>query len=288
MDKRCKDSIILIDKPAGITSFEVVKSLRKTLGIKKIGHAGVLDKPATGLLVLATGRATKLIPIFEDGYKIYVVEIIFGIKTDTYDSTGRVIAQKRDFSLTKEELEGVLERFTGRITQQVPPYSNVKVNGKRLYSYAVRNQQVELPRREVTIHGIRLDSFEQNRATITVKCSKGTYIRSLVNDIGEALNTYACVGRLRRIFSFPFSIEDASTLENPGCIEINEAISHLPSLRVEAYHLKSIENGVPFDRLFDCRVLNDGIYRVLVGNRLVAVVEKKGRAVKYRLILPYE
>ncbi len=286
MKSSCDNSIILIDKPSGVTSFDVIKRLRRITGIKRIGHAGVLDKPASGLLVCATGRATRLLSIFEDGYKIYQVDVLFGIQTDTYDITGRITNRKDGFKLTQEQLRSVLEMFVGEIEQSVPPFSNVKVGGRKLYEYALKGEKVELPKRRVHIRSIELEGFDGKKAKLTISCSKGTYVRTLVNDVGLRLGVFACVAYLRRIFSYPFSLDGASDLDNPVCIPIEKALSYLPSLRVSPSDAVSVSNGVPFNKIFDIGRLNNGLYRVLAGSRFVALVEKKGRQVKYRFILP--
>ncbi len=267
-----------------MTSFEVVKRLRSLIGIRKIGHAGVLDKPATGLLICATGRATKLLPIFEEGYKIYDVGVVFGIRTDTHDITGKIIERLDEFELSEDRLREVLDSFQGSVRQKVPLFSNVKVKGKRLYKYALSNEKVEVPEREVFIYGITLHEFSGSKAKITVKCSRGTYIRTLIDDIGKALGVYAAVGYLRRVYSHPFHVSAASSIDEFKCISIEEALEFLPAIRVEHENEEKILNGVPFDRLFDVSILNKGLYRVLVGKRLAAVIEKGNRRVKYRFI----
>ncbi len=280
-----QDAVILIDKPKGITSYDVIRKLQKKLSIKKIGHAGVLDKPATGLLVCATNRATKILSLFENGYKIYTAKIQLGVKTDTYDIEGNVLEKKENINLNLDAVRDVLIEFEGEITQKAPPFSNVKINGKKLYQYTLSDEDVELPARRVVVHGIKVVGFDGNFLDVMVKCSKGTYIRSLANDIGERLGVFGCVYSLRRVFSYPFSIESANSCDNIKPISINDALSFLPSLRVSAEIEKKVKNGVVFGRLFDCESLKYGTYRVLnKDNSLLAVVEKHSQKTVYRFI----
>ncbi len=289
MANPCENSIILIDKPSGITSFDVIKKIKRITGIKKVGHSGVLDKTATGLLVCATNRATKLLNIFENGYKIYEAEILFGVKTDTYDISGRVVAKKEGVAIDPESVKNILTKFTGEIIQQPPVYSNIKIEGKRSYQYAANNKNIEMPKRKVIIHDITLIEAKKHTARLRIKCSKGTYIRTLANDMGEKLGTYGCIKSLRRIFSEPFSIEQADKIENMRCLSVNEALSFLPSIRVEDRFLNNIKNGVDFCKIFDCNNIKSGFYRIFAGNRFSSIVEKKknNKAI-YRFIFPNE
>ncbi len=279
------EGIILIDKPKGITSYDVVRQLKKHFNTKRIGHAGVLDKPASGLLICAVGRATKVLSLFESGYKIYVSEIQLGIKTDTYDLEGSVLDIVDNIFIDRDKILSTLEDFIGTIEQKAPIYSNIKVNGKRLHRYAKDNQSVDLPIRRVEIYGIELLNYAENTLNIMVKCSKGTYIRSLANDIGERLGVFGAVKSLRRIFSYPFSVDMAATLENIEIIPLNKALNFIPSLRVEDSLKDKIKNGVPFERLFDCRELQNGLYKILdKDGELTAIIEKNKTELKYRFI----
>ncbi len=285
MNKSCSNSIILIDKPSGITSFDVIKRLRTYIDIKKIGHAGVLDKPASGLLVCATQRATKILSLFENQYKIYKTEIKLGVKTDTYDTSGRVIAKKSARNITQSEIESIIDEFIGEIEQSVPMYSNVRLNGKKLYRYALDKSEVIPPKRRVTIHKIDLTKYQDSILSIIVTCSKGTYIRSLANDIGEKLGVYGCVQSLRRIFSYPFSVEEAGSLDNIKCISIDSALKFLPSLNIENGLISKVRNGFEPNRIFESNLLKNSIYRIVdKSDRIIAVIEKKNNKVLYRFI----
>lgn len=285
MNKLCSSSIILVDKPAGITSFDVIKKLRVFTGIRRIGHAGVLDKPASGLLICATERATKLLSLFENQYKIYKTDIRLGIKTDTYDISGRVVVEKSVRNITQLEIESVMDEFVGEIEQSVPLYSNVRLNGKKLYRYALEKDNVTPPKRKVVIHRIDIIEYKDSILSITVTCSKGTYIRSLANDIGEKLGVYGCVQSLRRIFSYPFSIEAAGSLDSIKCIPIDSALKFLPSLKIGDRFISKVLDGFEPGRIFDINMLKNGIYRVVdKSDRVVALIERKDSKVLYRFI----
>lgn len=280
-----KNGIILIDKPKGITSFDVIRLLKKKFGTKKIGHSGVLDKPASGLMICAVNRATKLLSIFEEGYKIYIADIVFGIKTDTLDMQGSIVDTKYT-DITKNDLKKVIDSFRGEILQSVPKYSNVRINGKKLYRYALNHESIELPKRKVTIYDIELVEFGDNSAKIKVKCSKGTYIRSLAYDIGESLNTFGTIRDLRRIFVYPFSIDKAKDVDNAEITPINEALSFLPSISVSKDLVKNVLNGVEFSRIVKCDKLQNGLYRVLDDNKnFIALIISEKDKVSYKFVL---
>ena len=209
------NGIILIDKPKDYTSRDIVNIVSKKLQTKKVGHTGTLDPLATGLLVLCIGKTLKLSELLVSTKKEYIATMTFGIETDTLDITGNIV--KRDSKtkkITTKDIETVLKKYTGKIIQEVPKYSSVKVNGKKLYEYARKGEEVALPKREVEIFNIEPLS-EINNNTFTFKCtvSKGTYIRSLIRDIGVSLGTYATMSALRRTKQGIFNIEDAYTLE---------------------------------------------------------------------------
>jgi tRNA pseudouridine55 synthase len=280
-----QDSIILINKPKGITSYDVIRQLQKKLNIKRIGHAGVLDKPASGLLVCATNRATKVLSLFENGYKIYLADILLGVQTDTYDLDGKIINKVDDFDVDIDAIYKVAEKFVGDITQTAPPFSNIKVKGKRLYKYAMKNEEIELPKRNVTVYGIEVLDYKDKVLKVMVKCSKGTYIRSLANDIGMELGVFGSIQSLRRVFSYPFSIESAKDVDNIEPLSINEALNFLPSLRIKDEFVTKIKNGVVFSRIYDCSHLKNGLYRVLdKKDNLLSIIEIKKNSVFYKFI----
>jgi tRNA pseudouridine55 synthase len=204
--------VVLVDKPAGATSFDVVRQVRRLLGIKKVGHAGTLDPFATGLLILCAGRsATRHIDGFMSGSKEYQAVVQLGAETDTLDPEGELIRTAPVPLLSEEGLRSCLAAFTGG-QQQVPPaYSAVKYKGKPLYHYARRGILVEKEARRIEIYSLRLDGFDQQagRLRMTVRCSRGTYIRVLAADIGRKLGCGAHLVGLRRTASGNFSVADA-------------------------------------------------------------------------------
>ena len=204
--------VIVVNKPQGITSFDVVNTISKLLGIKKIGHTGTLDPLATGVLVITIGKATKIGELLTSTYKEYQAGVLLGVETDTLDITGTIINSK----IVSDNLpiEKTLNSFKKTYLQEVPIYSAVKVNGKKLYDYARQNKKVVLPKKEVTIKEIELLETDRNTFTFKTTVSKGCYIRSLIRDIGKSLNTYATMTNLIRTKQGKFSLELASTLEN--------------------------------------------------------------------------
>lgn len=207
------DGIININKPSGITSFDVVRKLRKILKIKKIGHTGTLDPLATGVLVVCTGKATKLVQDIEKMEKEYVATFKLGIATDTYDIEGKTINFCENFNVTSEELSCVLEKFKGDIKQIPPMYSAIKINGEKLYDLARRGEIIEREARPVTIYSLDLLEFDGINTKISCKVSKGTYIRSLIFDIGMELKTFATMTSLVRTSVGKENISNSFTLE---------------------------------------------------------------------------
>ncbi len=207
------DGILLIDKPKGMTSHDVVNRLRRILKIKRIGHTGTLDPDATGLLVLCVGKATKASAALSDVDKTYRVGFLLGVETDTYDSAGKIVARK-EVSVSKDELQKVIDGFVGEQEQQVPMFSAVKVNGRKLYEYARRGIEITPPIRKVKIHSIDLNSYSSPEGELEVSCSKGTYVRALVHDIGKKLGTGAITTEIRRMRCGSVQVSQAVSLEN--------------------------------------------------------------------------
>lgn len=210
-----ENNILLINKPCGLTSFQVIAKLRNILHVKKAGHAGTLDKAASGLLVIGTGKSTKLMKYFLEGDKKYTAEIQLGIVTDTCDREGEIL-QKNDISgLTKEKIISVLESFEGEVMQRPPLYSALKIGGKRASDLAREGKEVTLKERKVVFHSIKPLEIDPENGflKIDVFCSSGTYIRSLARDIGELLGTGAYMTDLKRIASSDFTLENSVTLE---------------------------------------------------------------------------
>ena len=206
------NGIVIIDKPAGWTSQDVTARLRRVFGTRRIGHGGTLDPMATGVLPVFVGRATRGVEFFEHAEKTYETELLLGVATDTEDTSGTVLF-RREVSVTQEQLTEVLERFRGEIMQIPPMYSALKVNGQKLCDLARKGRQVERQPRPVTIHELTLLSREGDTLRLRVRCSKGTYIRTLCADIGEALGCGGCMQALRRTQAGEYTIAEAVPLQ---------------------------------------------------------------------------
>ena len=207
------NGFIVIDKPPGITSHDVVSRVRRILGTRKAGHTGTLDPFATGVLPVAVNDGTKAIPFLDEGIKCYEALMRLGVVTDTLDMTGTVLSQSDSAHIFSEQLSSCLSLFTGVITQLPPMYSAIKQNGQPLYKLARQGVEVERKTREVQIKALELLFFDPPLASLRVICSRGTYIRTLADDIGRKLGCGAALQELRRTASGPFRIEDAVTLE---------------------------------------------------------------------------
>jgi len=202
------NGVIVIDKPAGKTSFDVVDQVRRTLGVRKAGHTGTLDPLATGVLPVCLNEATKLVPFLMGGWKVYRATLLLGVRTDTLDRDGQ-IERTCIPSVTPEEIAGALKKCVGRRLQQAPRYSALKFKGKALYRWARQGVAIDPPSRIVEIDELTIASIEGPYATFTVRCSKGTYIRSLCAEAGEALGCGGCMSALRRTRSGSFREEAA-------------------------------------------------------------------------------
>ena len=205
--------ILIVDKPMDWTSFDVVAKLRGVLGTRKLGHSGTLDPMATGVLPVFVGQATRAVEFASEGDKEYLAGLRLGTVTDTQDTSGRVL-EEHPVSVTREELEVALAPFRGEIQQLPPMYSAIKVNGKKLYELARKGREVERKPRAITIHSLEVEG--QESATdflIRVRCSKGTYVRTLCHDIGQALGCGGTMYSLRRAMAAGFTLEDALPLE---------------------------------------------------------------------------
>ena len=206
------NGIVIIDKPQGWTSQDVTARLRRVFNTKRIGHGGTLDPMATGVLPVFVGRATRGVEFFEHAEKTYETVLRLGITTDTEDITGTVLTQA-DVSLTQARLEEVLQQFRGEIMQVPPMYSARKVNGQKLCDLARKGTEVERKPRPITIHELTLLGMEADGIRLRVRCSKGTYIRTLCKDIGQALGCGGCMAALRRVTAGEYTIEESVPLE---------------------------------------------------------------------------
>ena len=242
------NGIILVDKPADWTSHDVVAKLRGILHERRVGHSGTLDPMATGLLTVFVGRATRAVQFAETHNKRYVASLRCGYSTETQDTSGRVTAQT-GISPTEAELTDVLPEFTGEISQIPPMYSAIKVSGKKLYELARKGETVERKPRTVNISELSLVGHDGDDFVLSVSCSKGTYIRTLCNDIGERLGCLACMSALRRTNAGPFDVRDAHTLseiaEDPEryIIPVDSLFSEHPAIGFSAAQTAKLKCG---------------------------------------------
>lgn len=243
------NKVIIVNKEKGYTSRDVVNKLNKILKTKKIGHTGTLDPIATGVLVVCVNEATKLCELLTSSFKEYEATIKLGIKTDTGDITGKVLEKSSYPKYTLNKIKQVLKSFLGKSIQEVPIYSAVKIKGKKLYEYARNNEEVVLPKREIEIKEIELLKYDNDIIKFRVLVSKGTYIRSLIEDICCKLGTIGTMNDLVRLKQGEFKIEDSFTLkqiENNEykSLSLKEVLSNFPQKKLTLEEYKQIKNGV--------------------------------------------
>lgn len=256
------NGIIVVNKHKNCTSRDIINELNNIFNIEKIGHTGTLDPIATGVLVVCIGKYTKLANELTSLNKEYQAEVKLGIKTDTLDITGKIV-EEQEYNITKENLIKTLNSFLGNITQTTPLYSAVSIKGKRLYQYAFEGKEIELPKREVTINSIELIDFKKNSFTFKTNVSKGTYIRSLIDDICVKLDTVGTMKNLTRTKQGIFDIKDSYTIED---------------IKNNNYKLLNAED------IFDYEVINlteEEYFRVKNGNTVVKELSDNNYILKY-------
>ena len=265
--------VLNIYKPKGMTSHDVVAVLRKKLNIKQVGHTGTLDPFAEGVLPVCIGKATRLIEYFDDD-KEYLATIQFGCATDTYDIEGK-ITKTGSKKVTREEIQNALKNFEGEITQIPPIYSAIKVNGKKLYEYAREGKEINIEPRKVNIFKIELKDFNKTsqQAEILIKCSKGTYIRSIANDLGENLGCFGHLIKLIRTQAGKFRVEESIRLNTEKIQEhlqnpIN-ALS-LPIIQVNDSQHIQISHGNPIK--ITNNKIKSGDFLILVYNNAIDAI----------------
>lgn len=258
------DGIVIVDKPQDWTSQDVVSKLRGVFQTRRIGHGGTLDPMATGVLPVFVGRATRGVEFFEHAEKTYEAVLRLGLTTDTEDISGTVLTEN-EVNITEAQFLSVLDHFRGEIQQIPPMYSAIKVNGQKLCDLARKGREVERQPRTITIHELTCLEFDGNTAKLRVHCSKGTYIRTLCKDIGEALGCGGCMESLRRVTAGEYTIENSVSLqqliesENPGAylLPVDSMFTQYPKVVLTEKQEKCCRNGVAFT----CN-LADGTYRV--------------------------
>ena len=270
--------VLFINKEKNKTSFDIVHEISHLFGIKKVGHTGTLDPIAEGILIVCLGKATKIVELLTAKDKEYIAEVELGYETDTYDNTGKVLRKK----IVEENLpiEEIIKSYKKTYLQEVPIYSAVKVNGKKLYEYARNNQKIECPKKEVTIKEIEL--LEKNKASFTIKTlvTKGCYIRSLIHDIGMSLNTYATMTSLIRTRQGNISIKDTNKLEdirnNNFTIHKIEEVLDYPKIELDKDNYKKIKNGMKIPNSFNIKDKVIFTYQ----NKIIGIYEKDNNILK--------
>ena len=257
------NGIVIVDKPQEWTSQDVTARLRRVFNTRRIGHGGTLDPMATGVLPVFVGRATRGVEFFEHAEKTYEATLLLGTTTDTEDTSGTVLEQ-RDVHISETEFLSILPRFRGRIMQVPPMYSALKINGQKLVDLARKGKTVERQPREIEIFELSCVEFSGNTARLRVRCSKGTYIRTLCKDIGEALGCGGCMAALRRVQAGEYTIEESVPLtvlleaENPEQYlrTVDSMFRQYPAVTLSAKQEKCCRNGASFSM-----TLEDGTYR---------------------------
>lgn len=283
------DGILLVNKNEGISSFGVCSKVKKKLGIKKVGHSGTLDPAASGVMTVLIGEGTKLSKYLVEHTKEYKACIKFGIKTDTADIEGNVIQEDKTFSIEQNLLKEALESLVGTIEQIPPMYSAIKVDGKKLYEYAREGKTVERKTREVEIFSISLDSIneKENEIEITVSCSKGTYIRTLCEQIAEKLGTVGYMKSLVRTKVDNYKIEECINLKDLDDMSIEEierkiisvekVFENRPKIDMTEKGIELLKNGVMLTYK-----LEDGLYKIYQGNLFIGIRNHRKKLIKKR------
>ena len=275
------EGVLIINKPKDFSSHDVVNVLRKELNTKKVGHTGTLDPKATGVLPILIGNATKISKYLVEHDKTYSVVMELGTRTDTLDSEGKILETRKVETLDEEKIKEVLSSFLGKQKQLPPMYSAIKINGKKAYEYARNGQVVEITPREIEIYEMKFKKYFDNQISFIVKCSKGTYIRTLCQDIAERLGTIAYMKELQRTDVDIFNIKDAISIDDiknkkkdvkEAIISIEEVFSKNGKIVLADEKLQYFLNGVKLT--FD---MQDGIYRVYQKNKFIGlgILEKK-------------
>lgn len=285
---------LVVDKPKGLTSNQVVSRVRKATGIRKIGHAGTLDPMATGVLILAIGKVTRLIRYLQDLPKEYLATAQFGVATDTLDADGAVLSRE-PMEIEPEEVEAAAKRFVGTIHQVPPMVSALKHEGRRLYELAREGEVVEREARPVVIHELEILSVGPSpypEVEFRVVCGKGTYVRSLADDMAGVLGGVAHLTSLRRTRTGSLSVDEAVGVDDLDSWEDHlltpsQALSDMPGVEVGGETADRVRNGVRFDGAEVAEVPEDTPYKVLNGEgELLAVYRRTGEQARAEVVLP--
>jgi tRNA pseudouridine55 synthase len=284
MENPRADGLLLIDKPAGMTSHDVVAGARRALRVRRIGHTGTLDPFATGLLVLLVGRATRLARYVDSDPKVYNATIRFGAETDTDDITGTVVAEATPPTLL--DLRRAIPGLTGKLQQLPPAYSAKQIGGVRSYAAARRGETLQLKPAEVTVESWEVASFDGRDLEATITCSSGTYIRALARDLGRAVSSAAHLAALRRERSGRFAVGEAIPMEQLGGIlgrlrPMSDAVAHLPRVELSEEEARQVANG----RAVPAAGEPGGLAALTLGAELVAIAELTADCWQPRLVL---
>ena len=269
--------ILNINKEVGISSNKCVSLVKKALDIKKVGHTGTLDLEAGGVLPIVIGKATRVSDFLMDEKKEYITEAIFGARTDTLDWSGEVV-EKSDLTFTKDDLISAIDNFKGEITQIPPMYSAIKINGQKMYDLARKGIEVERKTRKVRIYDFDLEEFDFPKAKFKITCSKGTYIRTLIDDLGEDMGTFAYVSSLTRSKVGDFKIEDS--IKSQDLLEMDKdqilknlkpadfALKDYKEIKLDKSYMKQAANGMTMrvDKLY-----SNNLVRVYVGDEFIGL-----------------
>lgn len=278
------EGLLLVDKPAGMTSHDVVAIARRALGERRIGHAGTLDPFATGLLVLLVGRMTRLLPYLDGEPKVYEARIQFGSETDTDDVTGRNVREAR--APIRADVDRAIDTLTGTLEQEPPAYSAKQLGGQRAYDAARRGTPVKLPPARVTVHNWDVKARTTDTLDVIITCSGGTYVRALARDLGRRAGSAAHLAKLRRRRSGPFDVRDACSLDvlrDGRCTPV-APLGALSSLAVEQLDVAGADRAAR-GNLVDATVAGDRAALVGPNGELVAVAERSGTSWQPRTVL---
>lgn len=268
-------TVVYINKPKGVTSFDVVNNISKKFGIKRVGHTGTLDPLAEGVLIVTVGTACKIVELLTSTDKEYIASVELGYITDTLDKEGKVIDKKE--VPNNINIEETLNSFKKTYLQEVPIYSAVKINGKKLYEYARNNKKIELPKREVTIKEIELLELKDNQFKFRCLVTKGCYIRSLVKDIGDSLNTYATMTDLLRTKQGNITLEETDNVDSDFTLHSIIDSLHYDIIKVDKILEKKISNGMKIKNEFN---IEDKVIFINDSNKLLGIYEKENDCLK--------
>ncbi len=277
-------TILGINKPSGISSFDVVRKVKKITGIKKIGHGGTLDPMAEGVLPILLNEATVFFDLLLNSDKIYKAVIQLGSSTDTDDKEGQVLQTVPVPDIDIKQILQQIESLTGEISQIPPQYSALKINGKKAYELARAGEVVELASRIVKVYEWTDVSYDSEQITATIRCGSGTYIRSLARDLAEKLNTKGHLIALQRVYSGGIALEDTLSIDDlqdweSHQIPAEKALEFLPSLEWQ-WDLEYLKNGKPLGVYF--KSLDDGVYKLMYLDKIIALVESQNNKISYK------